>query len=107
MLRKKLIQEILDTDKNVNKRLSQIQFKNIPKDEARLIHTQLNKEDIKINIFVASLRKSLEHKPTIAKKGRQKLKIQMQNPQKQIQKLQNPRQKLRKQINKLKNQYRS
>ena len=68
MLRNKLIREILDTDKNANKRLSQIQLKNMPKEEARAVHTQLNREEIqKLNIFVSSLRKSLEHKAIITK----------------------------------------
>ena len=68
MLRNKLIREILDNDENINKRLTSIQLKSIPKDESRVIHTQLNKEGIqKLNIFVASLRKSLEHKAIIAK----------------------------------------
>ena len=68
MLRNKLIREILDTDKNITKRLTSIQLKSIPKDESRVIHTQLNKEGVqKINIFVASLRRSLEHKANIAK----------------------------------------
>ena len=40
----------------------------MPKDEARLLHMQLNKEYIqKINIFVAALGNSLEHKAIIAK----------------------------------------
>jgi hypothetical protein len=68
MLRNKLIREILDTDKNANKRLSQIQLKNIPKEEARAVQTQLNREGIqKLNIFVSSMRKSLEHKAIITK----------------------------------------
>ena len=68
MLRNKLIREILDTDKNANKRLTQIQLKNMPKEEARAVHEVLNREEIqKLNIFVSSLRKSLEHKAIITK----------------------------------------
>ena len=68
MLRNKLIREILDTDKNINKRLTSIQLKNMPKEETKLINDTLNKEEIqKLNIFVASLRRSLEHKAIIAK----------------------------------------
>ena len=36
-LRKKLIREVLDDDKNINKRVSQIQIKNVPKEDARLL----------------------------------------------------------------------
>jgi hypothetical protein len=36
-LRRKLIREVLDTDKNINKRVSQIQIKNVPKEDARLL----------------------------------------------------------------------
>jgi hypothetical protein len=36
-LRRKLIREVLDDDKNINKRVSQIQIKNAPKEDARLL----------------------------------------------------------------------
>ena len=67
-LRKKLIREVLDNDKHINNRVSQIQLRKIPKDETRVLYIQLNKEEIqKLNIFVASLRKSFEQKAIIAK----------------------------------------
>jgi hypothetical protein len=62
-LRRKLIREVLDTDKNINKRVSQIQIKNVPKEDARLLKRQLNSDKIqKLNVYASSVRKILENK---------------------------------------------
>ena len=62
-LRKKLIKEVLDSDKMINKRLSYIQFKNVPKNETALLHHQMDPKEVqKLGVFVSTLRKTLEHK---------------------------------------------
>ena len=67
-LRRKLIREVLDTDKNINKRVSQIQIKNVPKEDARLLKKQLNSDKIqKLNVYASSIRKILEYKKYISK----------------------------------------
>ena len=45
-LRRKIIREVLDSDKNINKRVSQIQIKNVPKEVVRLHKKQLNSDKI-------------------------------------------------------------
>ncbi len=57
-LRRKLIREVLDRDKNINKQVSYIQFKNAPKNEVALLHHQMDPEEAqKLGIFVSSLRR--------------------------------------------------
>ena len=60
-LRRKLIREVLDTDTHINKRVSQIQIKNAPKEDARLLKRQLNSDKIqKLNVYASTIRKILE-----------------------------------------------
>jgi hypothetical protein len=67
-MRRKLVREILDEDKNIQQRVSQIQRKNIPQEDAKFLRKQLNTDDVqKLNIYAASIRKVLEHKATISK----------------------------------------
>ena len=67
-LRKKLVREILDEDKNIQKRVSEIQLKNIPKEDATFLRKQLKTDDVqKLNIYASSIRKILEHKANISK----------------------------------------
>ena len=67
-VRKKLIREVLDSDRDTNKRLSKIQIKNLPKEDAALIQSQLNTDEIqKLNVYASSIRKILEHKAHISK----------------------------------------
>ncbi len=55
-LRRKLIREVLDSDKNFNKQVAYIQFKNVPKNEVALLHHQMDPEEAqKLGIFVSSL----------------------------------------------------
>ena len=45
----------------INKRLSYIQFKNVPKNEFALLHHQMDPEEVqKLGVFVYTLRKTLE-----------------------------------------------
>ena len=41
-LRRKLIREVLDSDKSINKQVAYIQFKNVPKNEVALLHHQMD-----------------------------------------------------------------
>ena len=67
-LRRKLVREILDEDKNIQQRVSQIQLKNMPKEDAKFLRKQLNTNDLqKLQIYASSIRKVLEHKATISK----------------------------------------
>ena len=67
-LRRKLIREVLDSDKEIIKRASYIQFKNVPKNEVALLHHQMDPEEAqKLGICVSSLRKTLEHKNNSSK----------------------------------------
>ena len=67
-LRRKLIREVLDSDRNINKQVAYIQFKNVPKNEVALLHHQMDPEEVqKLGIFVSSLRKTLEHKNNSSK----------------------------------------
>ena len=67
-LRRKLIRETLDEDKHINKWVAQIQIKNIPKEDALLLKSQLNSDEIqKLNVYASSIRKILEHKANRSK----------------------------------------
>jgi hypothetical protein len=60
--------EVLDEDKNINKRVSEIQIKNLPKKDGLLLKKQLNKTEIqKLNLYVSNIRKILEQKASISK----------------------------------------
>ena len=67
-IRKKLIREVLDEDRNINKRVSEIQIKNLPKQDALLLQNQLNTTEIqKLNLYASNIRKILEHKAFVSK----------------------------------------
>ncbi len=67
-LRRGLIREVLDSDKNINKKVVHIKFKNVPKNEVALLHHQMDPEEAqRLGIFVSSLRKTLEHKNNSSK----------------------------------------
>ena len=67
-LRRNLIREVLDSDKNINKRVSQLQLTNIPKEDALLLKSQLNSDEIqKLNVYASRIRKILEYIAHISK----------------------------------------
>ena len=67
-LRKKLIDEVLDVDKNIKKRLMKIQIRNLPKEDTAALYTAFDPEELqKLSVFVSSLRKSLENKAHVAR----------------------------------------
>ena len=45
-LRQKLMREVLDCDKTINKSASQSQSKRVPKDDMALLQSQLNSEEL-------------------------------------------------------------
>ncbi len=64
-LRQKLIKEVLDSDKMINKRLSYIQFKNVPKNEIALLHHQMDPEEVqKLGVFFPLLERRCKKKTT-------------------------------------------
>ena len=57
-LRRKLIREILDEDKNINARVAKLQIQNMPKQDRALLQSQLNTDEIqKLNLYASTIKK--------------------------------------------------
>ena len=65
---KKLIKEVLDNDKNANRRPAFAQRKNAQKNEVGLLHAKMSPKELqKLGLRVSSLLKVLEYKDHAAK----------------------------------------
>ena len=51
-VRKKLIREVLDSNRDINARVAKLQIQNMPKQDRVLLQSQLNNDEIqKLNLY--------------------------------------------------------